>query len=185
MHTNNGSDHSSNGSYFFTNKPTPPSFNHLQIGRLAFYPGSVLFGETVLSSVGQGMLLAAAPPLMHLIVLAAMSALLLMPIFAGIKFLIDNNLSESSLTRRASYTLLYLVDLFLNLKLIVYLGVTSHLRIMNVYSLYAIIGAGIVPAVGLGIAAALVFQSYYAHNTNGAALELEDRAPSPFQLSLS
>ena len=79
-----------NRSILFTNRPRTPSSSHLHIARLAFYPASVLIGEAIISSVGQSMILAAAPPLIHLIVLATMSALLLMPIFAAIKFLIDN-----------------------------------------------------------------------------------------------
>ena len=163
-----------NRSILFTNRPRTPSSSHLHIARLAFYPASVLIGEAIISSVGQSMILAAAPPLIHLIVLATMSALLLMPIFAAIKFLIDKNLSESSYSRRASYTLLYLVDIFLNLKLMAYLAVNLHRPIMNMYTLYTIVGAGIFPVVALSIVVAFAIQSYISHHRNRNVLDSQN-----------
>lgn len=164
----------SNRPYFFTDRPTPPSSSLFHIGRLAFYPASVLIGEAIISSVGQGMILAAAPPLLHLLVLATMSALLLMPIYAGIKFLIDQNLSETSYSRRAGYTLLYLVDIFLNLKLMACLAIILHRPIMNTYALYTIVGAGIFPVVALSIVVALAIQSYCSHHNNENNLDSQN-----------
>lgn len=137
-----------------------------QINRLAFYPASVLLGEALLSYVGQGILLAAAPPLINLACLAAISACLLAPLFAVIKFLIDKNLPYRSHLANASYALLYLVDMFLNIKLISYLGFMLHNPIMNVYALYSILGAGILPVVTLGIVASFVVQAHYSYHNH-------------------
>lgn len=162
-----------NRNCFFTNGTQSPSFSQQQIGRLAFYPISVLMGHTTLSLVGQSMILAAAPPLMHLIILATISACLLMPIFASIQFLIDKNLTESSRQRTASYALLYLVDMFINLKLMAFLAVILYRPIMNIYALYAIVGAGIFPVVALSIVAGLAIQSYYSSQNDRFYPELE------------
>lgn len=161
-----------NRNCFFTNGTKSPFFSQQKIGRLAFYPMSVLMGHATFSLVGQSMILAAAPPLMHLIILATISAFLLMPIFDGIKFLIDKNLSASSYQRTASYALLYLVDIFVNLKLIAFLAVILYRPIMNIYALYAIVGAGIFPVVALSIVAALAIQSYYSSQNNRIYQEL-------------
>jgi len=155
-----------NPNYFFTTGTKSPSFSQQQIGRLALYPISALMGHATLNLVGQSMILAAAPPLMHLIILAAISAFLLMPIFAGIKFLIDKNLSKSSYQRTASYALLYLVDIFANLKLMAFLAATLYRPIMNIYALYAILGTGIFPVVALSMVAAIAIQSYYSSQNN-------------------
>lgn len=151
---------------FFTNRPARPSFAQLQIGRLAFYPANIIAGEALLAVCGQGMILAAAPPLMHLVFFAALSACLLMPLFIGTKFLIDKYLSTSSSTHNASYVLLYLADILLNIKLMAYLWTMLNRPIMNVYALYSITGTGLFALVALGIIVSLIIQAYGADHSN-------------------
>ncbi len=153
--------------YFFTHRPALPSFAQIQIGRLAAYPASIVAGEAILATFGQGAVLAAVPPLMHLAFFAAVSACLLMPIFMGIQFLIDKYLAGFSRTQNASYVLLYLTDIFLNMKLMADLATMLTRPVMNVYTLYSIVGTGIFAVVALSIVVSLMIQAYGAYHAHG------------------
>lgn len=149
-----------NHSYFFPNRPAAPSFAQIQIARLAGYPASIIAGEAILTACGQGAVLAAAPPLLHLAFFAALSACLLMPLFMGIKFLIDKYLSSSSRMHDATYVLLYLADIFLNMKLMADLATMFTRPVMNVYTLYSIVGTGLFAVVALSVVVSLMIQAY-------------------------
>lgn len=140
----------------YSSERRQPSIS-LQVYRLLsilLYPSAIFFGPGMLMLVGQNAILASAPSLFYLIGIAGCSAVLSAPLLLLFNGLLDNYLSEQSWISKIAHGLLYVANLMGNIHLTTFIAASAGHRIMSTYTIYAIYGAGFVPALLCGLALA-------------------------------
>ncbi len=114
---------------------------------ILLYPCSIFFGPAMLMLVGQNAILASAPSLFYLIAISGCSAVLSAPLLLLFNGLLDHYLSEQSWVSKIAHGLLYLSNLLGNIHLTAFIAASAGHHIMSTYTIYAIYGAGFVPAL--------------------------------------
>lgn len=123
---------------------------------VALFPLTFAMGSMGLSLLGQSILLTSAPPVAVLACAAACAALLAYPLVLLAHLGIDYCFPENDIKNHMSNTLLHIASLMLNIHFSAYLATLAGYKMMTIYAVYAIFGAGIVPAVIIGAAAILL-----------------------------
>lgn len=152
-------------------QPISPTKKWTQIGGLGFFATSLVLGRTALASSNQGILIAAVGSASHVAILGMLTSMCILPLFLMGQFLINKSLPAHSLMRDVSYALLYVFNLFLSIKTMMYLAFMMSYPIMNMFALYSMVGTGMVPFLALGLALIYTFDSYQKLNADHPQLE--------------
>ncbi|HVT61922.1 MAG TPA: hypothetical protein VHD33_00330, partial [Legionellaceae bacterium] len=147
--------------------PSVPTYKSLNFSlslyrmiNLLVYPGAILFGSGLLNVMGQATLLASPPPLAPLIMMSGVSALGNSPFLLMLSSFIDQLWPDHEVKSTLAHGLVYLLNLIMNVHITAYIAALMGHRMMTVYSLYALLGAGIVPATLCAFALVVTAQHY-------------------------